>query len=46
MPVTEDGVTSYRVVMGDFTSKGDAEKKANELIAASQAREARVVPIK
>jgi cell division protein FtsN len=46
MPVTEDGVTSYRVVMGDFTSKGDAEKKANELIAASQAREARVIPLK
>ena len=46
VPVTEDGVTSYRVVMGDFTSKGDAEKKANELIAASQAREARVIPVK
>lgn len=45
MDVTQDGVTSYRVVMGDFTSKADASKKADELVAAG-ARQATVTKLK
>ena len=43
--VKQDGVTQYRVVIGDFTSKGDADKKANELIVAASVREARVIKL-
>jgi cell division septation protein DedD len=45
LPVTQDGVTSYRVVMGDFTSRADADKKAVGLIG-SGARQAIVTKLK
>ena len=43
--VKQDGVTQYRVVIGDFTNKGEADKKANELIVAATVREARVIKL-
>ena len=45
-PVSEGGVTSYRVVLGEFTSKAEAEKKANDLIVAQTIREAHVIKLK
>jgi hypothetical protein len=45
-PVTADGVTTYRVVVGDFSSKATAEEKANELILSKAVREARVLKLK
>ena len=43
--VKQDNVTQYRVVIGDFTDKKAAEKKANELIVAASVREARVIKL-
>lgn len=43
--VTQDNVTQYRVVIGDFTDRKEAEKKANELIVAASVREARVIKL-
>jgi len=45
-PVSDGGVTSYRVVLGEFTSKAEAEKKANDLIVAQTIREAHVIKLK
>lgn len=45
-PVTQDGVTSFRVVLGDFTSRGTADEKATELIVARSVREAKVIKLK
>ena len=44
--MTEDGVTSYRVVLGEFDSRAAAEKKANDLIVAQTIREAKVFKLK
>lgn len=46
VPKTEDGGTAFHVVIGEFTSKKDAEKKANELIVAQTIREATVTKLK
>lgn len=46
VPKTEDGGTAYHVVIGEFTSRKDAEKKANELIVAATIREATVTKLK
>jgi len=46
VPTTEDGGTSYHVVIGEFTSRKDAEKKANELIVGSKIQEAHVTKLK
>ena len=46
VPTSEDGGTSYHVVIGEFTSRKDAEKKANELIVAQTIREAKVTKLK
>ena len=45
-PVTEDGVTSYRVILGEFSSKAEADKKANDLIVGQAVREAKVIKLK
>lgn len=46
VPANEDGGTSYHVVIGEFTSRKDAEKRANELIVAQTIREAKVTKLK
>ena len=46
VPRSEDGGTSYHVVIGEFTSRKDAETKANALIVASTIREATVTKLK
>ena len=46
VPKPEDGGTSYHVVIGEFTSRKDAEKKASELIVAATIREATVTKLK
>ncbi len=45
-PTSDGGVTSYRIVLGDFPSRAAAEKKANELIVAQSIREAHVIKLK
>lgn len=45
-PVTDGGVTSYRIVLGEFSSRGEAEKKANALIVSQTIREAHVIKLK
>ncbi len=45
-PVSDGGVTSYRVVLGEFSSKAEAEKKANALIVSQAIREAHVIKLK
>ncbi len=45
-PTTDGGVTSYRIVLGEFPSRAAAEKKANELIVAQSIREAHVIKLK
>jgi cell division protein FtsN len=46
VPKSEDGGTSYHVVLGEFTSRKDAEKKANDLIVAQSVHEATVTKLK
>jgi len=46
VPTSEDGGTSYHVVIGEFTNRKDAEKKANDLIVAQTIREAKVTKLK
>lgn len=46
LTVKEDGGDAFRVVLGDFPSRAEAEKKADELASGAQVREARVIPIK
>lgn len=46
VPKSEDGGTAYHVVIGEFTNRKDAEKKANELIVAQTIREATVTKLK
>jgi hypothetical protein len=45
-PVSDGGVTSYRVVLGEFSSKAEADKKANDLIVSQAIREAHVIKLK
>jgi cytoskeletal protein RodZ len=40
---TEEGSTVYQVILGKFTSKSQAEKKANALVQTNVVREARVI---
>jgi cytoskeletal protein RodZ len=46
VPRSEDGGTAFHVVIGEFTNRKDAEKKANELIVAQVIREATVTKLK
>ena len=46
VPKSEDGGTSYHVVIGEFTSRKDADKKAGELIVAATIHEATVTKLK
>jgi len=45
VPVTENDVTMYRIVMGSFESKQKAERTASSLIERGLVDEARVVPL-
>lgn len=46
VPKSEDGGTSYHVVIGEFASRKDADKKAGELIVAATIHEATVTKLK
>ncbi len=46
VPTNEDGGTSYHVVLGEFTSRKDAQSKANELIVGAKIQEAHVTKLK
>lgn len=43
VPVDDGGTTVYRVILGKWSSRGPAEKKATDLIDSSYVHEARVV---
>lgn len=45
-PFDDGGITSYRVVLGSFTSRGAADAKANDLISSDVVYEARVIALK
>ena len=45
-PFNDGGVPSFRVVLGEFSSKAEAEKKANDLIVSQAIREAHVIKLK
>ncbi len=45
VPVSENGETSYRVVLGAFVERAAADKAAGRLIEQGLADEARVVPV-
>ncbi|HYM82323.1 MAG TPA: SPOR domain-containing protein [Candidatus Limnocylindria bacterium] len=44
-PATKEGTTVYRVILGSFGSRAEAERKAAELTGQSVVSEARVVPL-
>lgn len=44
--MSEDGSDVYHVVMGSFSSRSAAEKKAAALVAAGQVNQARPIPLK
>lgn len=45
-PFDDGGITSYRVVLGSFDSRGVADSKANDLIDKNLVYEARVMALK